>query len=171
MTQGDGARDDPGVLRIGNAERTSAMKALDAHMEAGRLGVEEYADRSATASAATVASELTALFVDLPAPHPDLSAVGAGTVDLVKPAPLAAADGSGRVATRATGFLDTWGGRVVAITPIIALALFLITHQWWFFLLVPAVGALVYGGHNDRDDDRARRRDARDDRRHGRDWL
>ena len=29
----------------------------------------------------------------------------------------------------------------------LALVLFLITKQWWWFLLIPALGAVVYGGH------------------------
>lgn len=39
MTEGDGA--DTAPLRIGTTERTSAMKALDEHLAAGRLGVDE----------------------------------------------------------------------------------------------------------------------------------
>src|SRR3954463_6850379 len=54
----DGTEGSSGKLRIGNAERNAAMKALDAHLEAGRLGVEEYGERSAVAAGATTASEL-----------------------------------------------------------------------------------------------------------------
>jgi hypothetical protein len=61
-----------GRLRIGNVERNAAMKALDAHLEAGRLGVEEYGERSAAAAGAIAASELEALFTDLLDPHPAL---------------------------------------------------------------------------------------------------
>ncbi|MGI5125624.1 DUF1707 SHOCT-like domain-containing protein [Pseudonocardia sp. CA-107938] len=153
MTEGTGPADAV-PMRIGNAERNAAMKALDEHLNAGRLGVEEYADRTAAAAGATVASELQALFTDLPAPHPDLG----GTVDLVKPAAAPATRDAGTVAHRSPNLLETWGGRVVAVTPIVALALFFITGHWWFFLLIPAIGALVYGGHHDRDD---RRRDRR----------
>ncbi|MDN5859851.1 MAG: DUF1707 domain-containing protein, partial [Pseudonocardia sp.] len=156
MTAGDG-NNDPGPVRIGTAERTSAMKALDEHLAAGRLGVEEYADRSAAAADATVASELTALFTDLPAPHPVVG--DAAPVELAKPAAEPAVRADGTVATRSERFLDTWGGRIVAVTPIIALVLFFVTQQWWFFLLIPAVGALVYGGHYGRDEERDRRRD------------
>lgn len=159
MTEGDGSP-DAAPMRIGTDERTSAMKALDEHLAAGRLGVEEYADRTAVAANATVASELAALFTDLPAPHPELGGpapVQAAAAPAVRP--------DGTVATRSERFLDTWGGRAVAITPFVALALFFVTGQWWFFLLIPAVGALVYGGH-DRDGDRDRRRDDRRDRRH-----
>jgi hypothetical protein len=162
MTEGNGAADEV-PLRIGTTERTAAMKALDEHLAAGRLGVEEYADRTAVAAGATVASELRALFTDLPAPHPVLDGP---SVDLMKPtAALPVVQADGTVAARGQQFLDTWGGRVVAVTPIVALVLFLIFQHWVVFLLIPAVGALVYGGHHGRDDDRDdRRRDRRDDR-------
>ncbi|WP_433803312.1 DUF1707 SHOCT-like domain-containing protein [Actinomycetospora sp. CA-084318] len=56
-------------LRVGHDERTAAMTALDAHLEAGRLDVAEYSDRSAAAGAAVYRDELDALFRDLPEPH------------------------------------------------------------------------------------------------------
>jgi hypothetical protein len=76
MTEGSTSPEGGGQIRIGTAERTAAMKALDAHLEAGRLGVEEYGDRSAVAANATHASELAALFTDLPEPHPPLPGAG-----------------------------------------------------------------------------------------------
>ena len=60
-------------LRVGHDERAAALHALDAHFEAGRLDVTEYGDRSGTAGSATHRHELEALFVDLPAPHPEFS--------------------------------------------------------------------------------------------------
>jgi hypothetical protein len=160
---------ESGPLRIGTTERTAAMKALDAHLEAGRLGVEEYADRSAIAANATLASELAELFTDLPAPHPDLT--GQSSVPSVPPTkamPAVSADAA--VAERRSSFLEGWGPRVVAIMPIVAVLLFFATRQWWWFLLIPAAGALVYGGgagrgdDHDRDRRRLDRRDRRDDR-------
>lgn len=59
-------------LRVGDAERRAAMLALDAHLEAGRLSVDEYGDRSAAAVTAVHRGDLAALFTDLPAPHPPL---------------------------------------------------------------------------------------------------
>lgn len=59
----------PGV-RIGTAERESAISALGEHMAAGRLEPDEYSDRVTTASAARTREDLDALFTDLPAPHP-----------------------------------------------------------------------------------------------------
>jgi len=58
--------------RIGNAERDAAQRALHEHLSAGRLQVNEYAERTARAAEATVASEIAALFTDLPAPRPTL---------------------------------------------------------------------------------------------------
>ncbi len=83
---------------------------------------------------------------------------------VAKPAAAPAVRGDGTVATRSEHFLETWGGRAVAVTPFVALALFFITGHWWFFLLIPAVPALIYGGGHG-DDDRRERRRIRDRRR------
>ena len=148
MTSGP---DEP-PLRIGTAERTAAMKALDEHLAAGRLGVDEYADRSAVAANATVAAELRALFTDLPAPHPELP----GPAALPQTAPLPEIPPSATVRPRAP--LASWGPRVVAVMPFVAVGLFFLTRQWVFFLLIPAAAALIYGGGigrgNDGDRDR-----------------
>ena len=64
-------------IRIGTTERSAAQSALQEHLNAGRLEVAEYADRSARAANATTAAELAALFSDLPAPRPNLPGVRA----------------------------------------------------------------------------------------------
>lgn len=164
MSEGTGS----GSMRIGTSERNSAMKALDAHLEAGRIGVEEYGERSAKAANATIASELTELFTDLPAPHP---AIG-GTAPLpAVPPPTQAmpvVGESGAVANRGSAFLDVAAPRILAVMPFVALALFFTVGGWWWFLLIPAAGALFYGSRHDGDDGRPRddrRRDRRDRRR------
>jgi len=58
------------TVRIGNSERDAAIKALDEHLNAGRLDAEEYGQRVAQASLARTREGLDELFVDLPAPHP-----------------------------------------------------------------------------------------------------
>jgi Domain of unknown function (DUF1707) len=65
--------------RIGEAERAAAQNALQQHLNAGRLPITEYADRSAHAANAVTASEIEALFADLPAPHPKLPGSPGGT--------------------------------------------------------------------------------------------
>ncbi|OLT15737.1 hypothetical protein BJF78_15940 [Pseudonocardia sp. CNS-139] len=128
-------------LRIGNTERSAAMKALDEHLAAGRLTVEEYADRSATAANATVASDLAALFDDLPQPHPDLPGL-----PVARPAGPPAVGTPGEVAQPFGSVLETWGPRVMAVVPILAVGLFLLTRQWVFFLMIPLAAAFIYGG-------------------------
>ncbi|WP_433786126.1 DUF1707 SHOCT-like domain-containing protein [Actinomycetospora sp. CA-101289] len=59
-------------LRLGDADRTAALDALGQHLEAGRLDVEEFGERSVRASIAVRCSDLRPLFADLPAPHPPL---------------------------------------------------------------------------------------------------
>ena len=76
----DDARDDgpsgaaggPPDLRLGDADRAAALDALGKHLEAGRLDVDEFGERSARASLAVRCSDLEPLFADLPAPHPPL---------------------------------------------------------------------------------------------------
>ena len=135
-------------IRIGTAERDAAMKALDAHLEAGRLDVDEYGERSASASVATTAPELAVLFDDLPAPHPALPGVPGLPALSPSPVPPARTEPSA---------LEVWGPRLVALSPFIAVALFLLTRQWIFFLLIPAAGVLF--GSQRRDGNGRRRRD------------
>jgi Domain of unknown function (DUF1707) len=65
------ARSTPSV-RIGEAERLEAQRALQDHLNAGRLQVTEFVERFAGAADAVAADEIAALFADLPAPHPTL---------------------------------------------------------------------------------------------------
>lgn len=71
-------------LRVGDVDRQAALAALGAHLEAGRLDVDEYGDRSAHAAVAVHRADLAALFDDLPAPHPALPERPTGAV----PAPV-----------------------------------------------------------------------------------
>ncbi|OLR90491.1 DUF1707 SHOCT-like domain-containing protein [Actinokineospora bangkokensis] len=61
-------------IRISAAERDEAVRLLAAHLATGRLELDEYEFRCVRAGAARTRSELEALFTDLPAPHPDMSA-------------------------------------------------------------------------------------------------
>lgn len=62
----DGGVGSGGNLRVGDAERETAIKALGEHLTAGRLDVGEYDQRCADAVAARFQSDLRALFADLP---------------------------------------------------------------------------------------------------------
>lgn len=67
----------PGPIRIGNAERQSAVEALGEHFAQGRIDVDEFEERVTAAWAARTSADVEALFADLPrppatppAPHP-----------------------------------------------------------------------------------------------------
>ena len=119
-------------LRIGNAEREAAYRALDAHLDAGRLDAEEYGDRYAKATVARNRTELADLFVDLPAPHPFPSAAAPSWDVAAPPNPSR---------TRSRGLFVP---RLFPVLPLIALILFLSSGWWFAFLLIP-VFAGVFG--------------------------
>lgn len=59
---------EPRRIRVGHAERESAVTELGEHLTAGRLDPDEYAERAAAAYSARTDDELDALFADLPRP-------------------------------------------------------------------------------------------------------
>jgi len=137
-------------IRIGTAERDAAMKALGEHLEAGRLEVDEYGERSARASVATTAPELAALFDDLPAPHPLLPGIDDPTAVHVRP-PLPAVGHTPAPPVRnERSAMEVWGPRLMALSPFIALGLFLLTRTWVVFLLIPVMGVLLGSQHRHR---------------------
>lgn len=136
--------DSPDV-RIGTAERERAFSLLGDHFAAGRLSPAEFDDRSAAVGRAVTRGELVPLFADLP---------GAGA-DLV---PSSSTDGSstavtGEKSTPAvsdTGAGRDWRRAVMALVPIAATVLFFVTGTWLWFLAIPAAGALLFAGRDDR---------------------
>lgn len=78
---------DSSGLRIGDAEREQALRALGEHMSAGRLDIDEYGDRSARVSSARTRNDLVALFTDLPAPRPSFRTATPAVPDPAVPAP------------------------------------------------------------------------------------
>jgi hypothetical protein len=137
-------------IRIGTAERDAAMKALGEHLEAGRLEVDEYGERSARASVATTAPELAALFDDLPAPHPLLPGIDDPlAVHVSQPLPAAGSTSAPPVRNERSA-MEVWGPRLMALSPFIALGLFLLTRTWVVFLLIPVMGVLLSNQHRNR---------------------
>lgn len=61
-----GAWGAPAQLRVGDAERETAVAALGEHYTAGRLTLEEYDQRTSQAFRARTAADLWPLFGDLP---------------------------------------------------------------------------------------------------------
>ena len=157
---------DPVPMRVGDTERNSALEALGEHLSAGRLDIEEYGERSAKVTVARTTADLSALFTDLPAPHPTLPGPGSAPVlrsattpestsvdsHMVKPAA-----GPKPVGQRVMGAM-------VPLSAMLALVLFLTLHIPWYIFLLPAVVAIITGVFWEDDDDR-RKRELRDRRR------
>ncbi|MCW4354544.1 DUF1707 domain-containing protein [Hoyosella sp. YIM 151337] len=57
------------ALRVGDAERESAVSALGVHLAAGRISLEEFDERAGRAWAAQYSADLADLFSDLPPPQ------------------------------------------------------------------------------------------------------
>ena len=128
----------PGDLRVGDAEREAAMNALGEHMRAGRLTIDEYGDRTAQVTVAKTRGELSALFTDLPQPHPTFTQPGAAQQPAAGPAPAAEPP---RPARR------NWSGLPVshrvfdALVPLAGLVglAFVIFAHFWLLIFLPAV--------------------------------
>lgn len=116
-------------LRIGDPERERAMTLLGEHFTAGRLEVHEYDERCRLAAAARFASEVDALFEDLPAPHPEDPAV---------PAPART--------PRPSADAQRIGGRVVLLVCAAAMVVLLvvIAKQFALPLLVPLLAVFWF---------------------------
>lgn len=129
-------------IRIGDTEREEALKVLGAHMSAGRLDLDEYGERSARITTAKTRGELSALFGDLPAPHPVFEPLAA--VPLV-----ATPSGGGMQISRRLASV------AVPATGLLCVALFFAVRNPIVFVLVPVVALLVGAMYGD---DRRRRR-------------
>lgn len=118
-------------FRLSDAEREEAIEALGEHMRAGRLDIDEYADRTAQVTAAKTRGELVPLFTDLPDPRPavlreQLPVVRQpGTVQQPNPLGLAAI--------------------AVPVAAVVAIVLFALVLKTWVIFLLPAVVALIVG--------------------------
>jgi hypothetical protein len=110
-----------GDARIGAAERERALADLSEHFGAGRLSVAEFEERTTAVAAADTRNALLALFADLP--------------------PLSPRGQAADPQTR------TWDWRLVTAgaTPVAAVTLSAVTGHWLFLLLIPAVGAAMWG--------------------------
>ncbi len=160
-------------LRIGDTEREEALRAFGEHFSAGRLDVDEYGERTAKVTTARTWGELTALFADLPEPHPHLPAPQpAATPPVAVPQEQAAAmvqaqqphTPAQRVAAGLMG--SSW---------IICIIIYVAAYPAWWIFLVPVALSAMFGSlwgkgwhRTDDERDRYRRRDERRDRRRDR---
>jgi hypothetical protein len=158
---------DSPEIRIGDTDREQALQALAEHMSHGRLTIDEYGERSANVTTAKTRGELSALFADLPEPHPKS---GTETPAAGQPTPMPSA------ARQPATWLDRpIKGRVMAagipLFWVIAVIIGVTTHFWWIMALpfvVTAVGRGLWGQEWERererhhDHERDRRRELRE---------
>jgi len=143
---------DPSNIRIGDAERTSALDALGEHLSSGRIDLDEFGTRSAQVTQARTVADLRALFTDLPAPHPTLPGPAPVIRQAAQPVPAAPSSPARPADTRSPA--QRFAGAAVAISGILALVLFLFLHIPWYIFLLPAVVAIISGavwGNNGND--------------------
>ena len=115
-------------IRIGDAEREHALELLGTHLGEGRLGLDEYGDRSALVATAKTRGDLYALFSDLPAPRPTFPRAEPSVPDQARRgAPV-----EFRVSTAA-----------VTAVAIVSVALFFLAKTPLVFLLIPAAMLLI----------------------------
>lgn len=127
-------------LRLSDAERDEAVAALAAARTEGRLTETEYQERASAVRAAVTRGDLMPLFADLPELAPPASAGGSYAPDTFGRSWRSRALG-GRI-----------GDTIMAITPFVALGLFLLfgfagyfAWSWLWFFLIPIVAIIVYG--------------------------
>jgi len=136
VTNDDGTSgEEPRPLRIGDAERESALQALGEHMKAGRLQVDEYSERSTQVAEARTADQLSALFTDLPEPHP------------VLPGQAVARAEEGAVEPRRPGGtpMQRAAGGLIGLSWMGAIALVVAAGVGWWVIFVPIALSVLCG--------------------------
>jgi Domain of unknown function (DUF1707) len=128
--------------RIGDSERDKAAEYLREHMAAGRLDAAEFDERVSRALTAKFASDLDALFTDLPEPRPNTPQV---TVEPFKAPPWQSdpASGGQQLAERQPGAIPakTFNKTVALISAFAwpaAIVLCLATgFRFWWIMIIP----------------------------------
>jgi len=117
------------------------MDALGEHLSSGRIDLDEFGTRSAQVSQARTVADLRALFVDLPAPHPNLP----GPAPAVRPAADFLSPTSTQVDRPSDGRTPARRAAAVALalSGIISLLLFFVLKTWVVFLLPAVIGVLT----------------------------
>jgi hypothetical protein len=146
---------NPRDIRISDAEREDAVRALGEHMSAGRLDIEEYGERTAKVAATKTRGDLLGLFSDLPEPTPhwpdvDLASAGGPATN-----PVAQSGLNAPLAQRLSATL-------VPLALLVALVMFFtVAKGLWLVFLLPAAVALLSGSLAGASSSRDQRRRSR----------
>ena len=148
---------DPSRMRVGDAERNSALEALGEHLTSGRLDLDDYGERSAQVTQAKTVADLRELFADLPQPHPKwpvpLPALPPPSATAARYQKAAAIPSDGRTPAQRAAAV------AIAISGIVSLLLFFALKIWVVFLIpaLIAVATSAVWGKGWNDDGRRRR--------------
>jgi hypothetical protein len=129
-----GESPDSGIL-ISDVEREEATRALDEHLATGRLRPAEHEERRVHAKAARTRGEIEALFVDLPAPRPDLSQAMA---------PATAEQADKRYVSTPGDTLAGVGCMVLLFGVPGAIAFTVLHGIWWTFFLAGGLATVFF---------------------------
>jgi hypothetical protein len=133
---------EPEGTRVGDAERDKAAEYLREHMAAGRLDAAEFDERVSGALSAKFASDLDALFTDLPEPRPNTRQVPA---EPFQPPPWQSDPTSGgqQLAERQPGAVPTKSfNKTVALVSALAwpaaiVLCFATGWRFWWIMIIP----------------------------------
>ncbi len=158
--------------RIGNAEREAAQRALQEHLVAGRLDLDEFGERSAQAALARTGGDLERLFADLPEPHGFVPTVAQPPPGFGRPSAGSRSWRPARSWARTLLPASLLGRLSLALASLVGLlvvgvVLLVVGMGWWLLLAIPAVRMLrghgrrgwAQGGCGRRREVPARRRD------------
>jgi hypothetical protein len=124
-------------IRVGSAERESALHALAEHLTADRIDVAEYEQRCGAVASARTRADLLTVFDDLPIPHPRWDPEEQPPQALA-PAPVEKSplfdDSPARLSRP---IVLTLGGIMIVLAVVVAA----VTTTWW--ALIPALLVII----------------------------
>jgi hypothetical protein len=133
---------EPSGTRIGDADRDKAAEYLREHMAAGRLDAAEFEERLTRALSAKFASDLDALFTDLPEPKPN-SPQAVTEPFQAPPWQSEPASGSQQLAERPPGAVPAKGvNKTMAVItamawPAAIILCFATGWRFWWIMIIP----------------------------------
>lgn len=122
-------------IRVSDAERDAAVRALGEHLSTGRIDVAEFDRRCERVIEVRTRGELEALFADLPAPHLDLRSA----TPPARPGPLTRRERTDLAKPPAVAALEALAALALLVGMPSAILLTIFLGQWWVFILIGIV--------------------------------
>ncbi|ALG13654.1 DUF1707 SHOCT-like domain-containing protein [Kibdelosporangium phytohabitans] len=155
-------------IRVGDAEREEALRALGDHMSAGRLDIDEYGERTARVAASKTRGDLLELFKDLPAPKPTFIAQPV-VQPQAQPVPAMPGPAPPQRWSGSRTALKTYAALIPVVWVLAVMAFFVVKVPFVFLLpvFVMIAGARMWGAdwHEERRNQRRHREQWRHNQR------